>query len=95
MQSGHKRTNRKHSIMRQHGGPTHVCKEIKRDPSSSSTADTRGALREVNRRAHNKFSLEHMREHQDRTAKFEDISLEAQPNVDCDEIAKKSQRIND
>ena len=43
-------------------------KKSKQVPASSSNTDTRRALREVNRRAHSKYSLEHMRGHQDRTA---------------------------
>ena len=43
----------------------------------------------MNRRAHNKYSLEHVRGHQDRTARVEDLLLEAQLNVECDEMAKE------
>ena len=42
-------------------------KKSKQVPASSSNADIRRALREVNRRAHNKYSLEHVKGHQDRT----------------------------
>ena len=52
-------------------------KKSKQVPASSHNTDTRRPLREVNRRAHNKYSLEHVKGHQDRTARVEDISLEA------------------
>ena len=41
----------------------------------------------MNRLALNKYSLEHMMGHQDRTARAEDLSLEARLNVECDEMA--------
>ena len=47
---------------------------------------------EVNRLALNKFSLEHMKGHNDREAKAEDLSLEARLNVECDEMAKNAVR---
>ena len=65
-------------------------KKSKQVPASSSDADIRRALREVNRRPHNRFSLEHVRGHQDRTARFEDLLLEARLNVECNKIAKEA-----
>ena len=56
-------------------------KKSKQVPASSSNENIRGALREVNRRAHNKYSLEHVRGHQDRMTRFKDLLLEAQLNV--------------
>ena len=50
-------------------------KECKRVPSSSSNADIRRALREVNRLALNKYILEHVKGRQDRTSRAEDLSL--------------------
>ena len=41
---------------------------------------------------HNKYSLEHVRRHQDRTVRFEDLSLEAQLNVECEKMAKEEVR---
>ena len=64
-------------------------KKSKQVPTSSSNVGARRALREINMRACNKYSLEHMRGHQDRTARFEDLLLEAQLNVECDEMAKE------
>ena len=63
-------------------------KECKRVPASSSNADIRRALLEVNRLALNKYSLEHVKGHQDRTSRAEYLSLEARLNVECDEMAK-------
>ena len=48
-------------------------KECKRVPASSSNTDTRRALREVDRLALNKYSLEHVKGHQYRTARAEDL----------------------
>ena len=62
-------------------------KECERVPASSSNADIRRALQEVNRLALNKYSLEHIKGHQDRTSRAEDLSLEARLNVECDEMA--------
>ena len=42
----------------------------------------------MNRLALNKYSFEHVKGHQDRTARAEDLSLEARLNVECDEMAK-------
>ena len=67
-------------------------KKSKRVPASSSNADIKRALREVNRRAHNKYSLEHLKGHQDRMARVEDLLLEARLNVECDEMAKEAVR---
>ena len=53
-------------------------KKSKQFPASSSNAGINRAIREVDRRARNKYSLEHVRGHHDRTARFEDILLEAQ-----------------
>ena len=57
-------------------------------PEDSSTTDIKKAPREINRRTWNKSHLEHMRRYQDRTMRFEDLSLEAQLNVECDKMAK-------
>ena len=46
----------------------------------------------MNRLALNKYSLEHVKGHQDRTARAEDLSLEARLNVECDEMAKDTAR---
>ena len=67
-------------------------KESKQVPASSSNADIRRALREVNRLALNKYSLEHVGGHQDKTARAEDLLLEARLNVECNEMAKDAVR---
>ena len=64
-------------------------KKFKRVLARSSNTDTRRALREVSRRAHDKYSQEHVRGHQDRTVKCEDLLLEAQLNADCDKMTKE------
>ena len=46
----------------------------------------------MNKRAHNKYSLEKVRGHQDRTTRVEDLSLEARLNVECDKMAKEAVR---
>ena len=46
----------------------------------------------MNRRAHNKYSLEYVKGHQARTARVEDLSLEARLNVECNEMAKEAVR---
>ena len=46
----------------------------------------------MNRRTHNNYSLEHVRGHQDRTARFEDLLLETQLNVECNEMVKEAVR---
>ena len=58
---------------------------------SSSTGIIR-ARREVNRRVLNKYSLEHVKGHQDRTDRAEELLLEARLNVECDEMAKDAVR---
>ena len=65
-------------------------KRSKQVPASISNTDIRRALREVKMRAHNKYSLEHTRGHHDRTARFKDLSLEAQLNVEYDEMTKEA-----
>jgi len=62
-------------------------KECKWVPASISNADIRRAPRKVNRLALNKYSLENVKGHQDRTSRAEDLSLEARLNVECDEMA--------
>ena len=52
-------------------------KKLKRVTSSSSNADARRALREVNKRATNKYQLEHVKGHQDRDKRRRDLSTEA------------------
>ena len=42
-------------------------KKSKWVPASSSNADVKRALRDVNRRANSKYRLEHVQGHQDRT----------------------------
>ena len=42
----------------------------------------------MNRLVLNKCSLEHVKGHQDRRARTEDLLLEAHLNVECDEMAK-------
>ena len=69
-----------------------VTKKSKQAQASSSNADLRRALREVNRRARNTYSLEHVKGHQDRTATAEDLSLEARLNVECDKMTKEAVR---
>ena len=59
---------------------------------SSSNADIRRTLREVNRLALNKYGLEHVKGHQDRTARAEDVPLEARLNVECNEMVKDAVR---
>ena len=56
-------------------------KKSKRVPASSSNTDTKGALQEVNKRANNKYHLEHVRGHQDRSKRVRDLSLKARLNV--------------
>ena len=63
-------------------------KESKQLPASSSNADIKRALREADRLALNKYSLEHLKGHQDRTARAEDLLLEARLNVECNDMAK-------
>ena len=46
----------------------------------------------MTRLAHNKYILEHVKGHQDRTARSEDLSLEARLNVECNEMAKEAVR---
>ena len=67
-------------------------KECKRVPASSSNTYIRRTLREVNRLALNKYSLEHVKGHQDRNTRPEDLSLEARLNVECGEMAKNAVR---
>ena len=50
--------------------------------------DVKRALREVNRRASNKYHLEQVRGHQDRTKRIRNLSLGAQLNVECNGMAK-------
>ena len=64
-------------------------KKSKRVPVSSSNTDIRGALGEVNRRAQNKYNLDHVRGHQYRTVRGKDLSLKARLNTECDEMAKE------
>ena len=78
--------------MRQHGALYMFAKKSKQVPASSSNADTRRALREANRRTRNKYSLKHVKGHQDRTARVEDLLLEARLNVKCDEMTKEAVR---
>ena len=52
-------------------------KQCKRVPASSSNADVRRALREVQRRSANHYRLEHVKGHQDRTKKIKNMTLEA------------------
>ena len=83
----------KNSVSCDNMGALHTfAKECKRVPASSSNADIRRALREVNRLAINKYSLEHVKEQQDKTSRTEELSLEARPNVECDEMAKDAVR---
>ena len=58
--------------------------------ASSSNAGIRRALKKLNRKARNKYSLEHVRGYQDRTVRFDDLWLEAQLNVKCDTMAKEA-----
>ena len=67
-------------------------KECKRVPASSSNAGIIRALREVNRLALNKYSLEYVKGQQDRAARSKDLSLEARLNVEYDEMAKDAVR---
>ena len=67
-------------------------KKSKRVTSSSSNADVRRALREVNKLATNKYQLEHVKGHQDRCKKRKDLTLEARLNIKCDEMAKEAVR---
>ena len=67
-------------------------KECKRVPTSSSNADIRRAFREMNRLALNKYTLDHVKGHEDRTARAEDLLLEARLNVECNEMAKDAIR---
>ena len=63
-------------------------KKSKRMTSSSSNADVRRALREVNKRAVNNYQLEHVKDHQDWTKRRKDLSLEARLNIECNGMAK-------
>ena len=84
------RTQKGNTVSCNNMGALHTfAKKSKRVPASSSNTDIRRALMEVNRRAHNKYSLEHMKGHQDRTTRVEDLLLEARLNMECDEMAKK------
>ena len=56
-------------------------KQSKRVLASSSNTDVKRALQEFNRRASNKYHIEHMRGHQDRTKRIRDLSLEVRLNV--------------
>ena len=67
-------------------------KECKQVPTSSNNADIRRVLREVNRLALNKYSLKHVKGHQDGTARVEDLPLETCLNVECNEMAKDAVR---
>ena len=67
-------------------------KKNKRVTSSSSNANVRRALREVNKQATNKYQLEHVKGHQDRNKKRKDLSLEARLNIECDGMAKGAVR---
>jgi hypothetical protein len=69
---------------------TFVKKSKKRVPTSSSNVDVKRALREVNRRANNKYRLEHMRGHRDRTNRFRNLSLEAKLNVKYNRTSKRA-----
>ena len=46
----------------------------------------------MNRLALNKYSLEHVKGHQYRTARAKDLSLKARLNVECDEMTKDAFR---
>ena len=63
-------------------------KKSKRIPASSSNADVRRALREVQRRSANHYQLRHVKGHQDRTKKRKHMTLEERLNVECDALAK-------
>ena len=63
-------------------------KNFKQVPISSNSTDVKRALREVNRRPTNKYYLDHVQGHQDRTKRFSKLSLEAQLNVECDRMTK-------
>ena len=65
-------------------------KKSKRVTSSSSNADVRRALREVNKLTTNKYQLEHVKGHQDRCKKKKYLTLEARLNIKCDEMAKEA-----
>ena len=74
-------------------GALYTCaKQSKRVPASSSNMDIKRALRKMNRSTHNKYSLEHVKGHHDRTARAEDLLLEARLNVEWDEMAKEAVR---
>ena len=77
-------------------GALHTFAGKKQVPASNSNTDIRRALREVNRRAHNKYSLEHMKGHQDRTARAKELSPKTRLNVECNETTKEAVRgVND
>ena len=57
---------------------------------SSKNADVKRALQEVNRKASNKYRLEHVRGNQDRTKRIKDLSLGAQLNVECESRATET-----
>ena len=46
----------------------------------------------MNRKTNNKYSLEHVKGHHNRTARVEDLLLEAGLNVECEEMAKDAVR---
>ena len=69
-------------------------KKSNRVPASNSNAVIRRVLREGNRRGHNKYSLEHNKRHQDITARFEDLSLEAQLNVENNKMANEAVKVS-
>ena len=64
-------------------------KRFKQVPASSSNPESRRAAREVNRRARNTYSLEQPGGIQDRTARYKDLLVEAQLNVECVEMTKE------
>ena len=70
-------------------GASHTfIKRSERVLSSSSNVDVKRALQEVNRRASNKYRLEHVQGHQDGTKRFNNLSLEAQMNAEYNGMVK-------
>ena len=75
------------------GALTIFDKKSERIPATSSNADGRRALQELDRRSSARYKLEHAKGHQDRNKKFRCLTLESRVlNVECGIMAKQAVR---